>query len=134
MTFPVSTDELERITKEACENAIGDSPSYDPKLVGDWNGKIINSILHTLISQTTPPKSEDSPSSADTASPYKFICNSTIIQHPASVPGAPAPRRGMHNASAAYWNSERDGSWSYKYDAAAEKGLEVVVLVTWIAL
>jgi hypothetical protein len=40
----------------------------------------------------------------------------------------------MHSAVGAYWNNEKDGTWSYKWDRAEEKGLDVVITVTWIAL
>lgn len=43
-----------------------------------------------------------------------------------------AGRRGMHSASGAYWNNEKDGMWSFKYEAAEAKGLDVVVGVIWI--
>lgn len=42
-------------------------------------------------------------------------------------------RRGMHSASGAYWNNERDGMWSWKYTGAEAKGMDVVVNVVWIA-
>lgn len=63
--------------------------------------------------------------------------NSTIIQHaPTSSSGSSDPavtgRRGMHAASGAYWNNEKDGMWSYKYSAAEKSGLDVVIGVMWI--
>lgn len=77
---------------------------------------------------------------------YKFSVNSTIIQHgPESVPdeedstlGADERRagllkkRGMHSASGAYWNNEKDGMWSFKYDKAESKGFDIIVSVIWI--
>jgi dynein light chain Tctex-type 1 len=60
---------------------------------------------------------------------YKYIVNSTIIQHAAGVDGG---RRGMHAASGAYWNNEKDGMWSFKYEAAEGKGLDVVVGIIWV--
>ena len=42
-------------------------------------------------------------------------------------------RRGMHSATGAYWNNEKDGMWSYKYEGEA-KGLDVVVSVVWISM
>lgn len=38
----------------------------------------------------------------------------------------------MHAAAGAYWDNTRDGIWSYKYEAANNKGLDVVVAVIWI--
>lgn len=43
-------------------------------------------------------------------------------------------RRGMHSATGAYWNEETDGMWSYKYDGGEAKGLDVVIMLIWIAL
>ena len=44
-----------------------------------------------------------------------------------------AGRRGMHSATGAYWNNEKDGMWSYKYEGEA-KGLDVVVSVVWVSM
>jgi dynein light chain Tctex-type 1 len=41
-------------------------------------------------------------------------------------------RRGMHSAAGAYWNNEKDGMWSFKYDAGDTKGLDVVVGIVWV--
>jgi Tctex-1 family len=65
--------------------------------------------------------------------------NSTIIEHmPASatLEGGPASagKRGMHSAHGAYWNSEEDGMWTFKYDGADVKGLDVVVGIIWISV
>ena len=38
----------------------------------------------------------------------------------------------MHAAQGAYWNVEKDGMWSYKYEAAETKGLDVVIGIVWI--
>lgn len=90
-----------------------------------------NNLLKTLIEKTTPPSDSDKPSQPA----YKYIANSTIIQHP----GAPsesqiAGRRGMHSAVGAFWNTEKDGTFSYKWDGAEKKGMDVVVSVNWIAI
>jgi hypothetical protein len=62
--------------------------------------------------------------------------NSTIIQHVA--PGEEGvinqAKRGMHSAAGAYWNNEKDGMWSCKYEGAEKKGLDVVISVMWIAI
>jgi hypothetical protein len=75
---------------------------------------------------------------------YKFAVNSTIIQHltdprPAGSDAATTPstatvgRRGMHSATGAYWNTEKDGIWNYKYEGGEAKGMDVVVCVMWVA-
>jgi hypothetical protein len=43
-------------------------------------------------------------------------------------------RRGMHSASGAYWNNERDGMWSFKYEGGESKGMDIVVSVMWIGV
>lgn len=81
------------------------------------------------------------------SSKYKFIVNSNIIQH-LSDPREGGEdgvsmgtdnekkvgRRGMHSASGAYWNNERDGMWSFKYDGGEAKGMDVVVSVMWVGV
>lgn len=43
-------------------------------------------------------------------------------------------RRGMHSAQGAFWNEETDGMWSYKYDGGDSKGMDVVIMLIWIAV
>ena len=108
-----------------------------------------NTILQHLIT-------ESAPSDQQQQSQYKFAVTSTIFQHsppaPAAAPvtgsetkagGAEAAayegnvgvtgKRGMHSATGAYWNNEKDGMWSHKYDEE-KKGFDVVVSVIWISL
>lgn len=81
-------------------------------------------ILQRLIQET---------SSADRAPSFKFVINSSIIQH--VLPGEDGTgKRGMHVASSAYWNNEKDGMWSFKWAGGEGKGLEVVVMVCWVAV
>jgi dynein light chain Tctex-type 1 len=40
----------------------------------------------------------------------------------------------MHSASGAYWNNERDGFWSFKWEGGEKRGMDVVVVVYWIAV
>lgn len=40
----------------------------------------------------------------------------------------------MHSASGAYWDSAKDGTWSYKYEGGEGKGFDAVVSVIWIGL
>jgi dynein light chain Tctex-type 1 len=88
-------------------------------------------ILKSLIEATTV-KAEG----AEPAQPsYKYIANSTVIQHIGS-PSEPEKhgRRGMHSAVGAYWNNEKDGTYSYKWEAAEKKGMDIVITITWIAI
>ena len=61
-------------------------------------------------------------------SPFKFAVNSTIIQN------KDGGKRGMNSSTGAYWNSARDGMWSYKHDGGEEMGMDVVISVIWVAL
>lgn len=91
-----------------------------------------NNLLKTLIEKTTP-RSEDESKTPQPA--YKYIANSTIIQHPGHPSeGGSAGRRGMHSAVGAFWNTEKDGTFSYKWDGAEKKGMDVVVSVNWIGI
>ncbi|KAH7125452.1 Tctex-1 [Dendryphion nanum] len=125
--FPISTTELEQIANSAVEAAVGTAEKYEHTSVSGWNTQIINTILQALIDKT---------STGETKIPaWKYIVNSTIIQHVGSPSeSATAGRRGMHSAVGAYWNNEKDGTWSYKWDGAEKKGLDSVITVTWIAL
>jgi hypothetical protein len=79
---------------------------------------------------------------------YKWAVNSTIVQHvvPDTQVGKSggseeksanekglAGRRGMHSAMRAFWNEKTDGMWSFKYDGE-NKGLDVVIMVIWVAI
>lgn len=49
-------------------------------------------------------------------------------------PKAAVARRGMHSATGAYWDNQKDGMWSFKYDKGEDKGFDVVLSVVWIAM
>lgn len=93
-----------------------------------------NTILQSLISATT-----NSTAPSDSSPSYKFAVTSTIIQHIPSEAGAEvkeAGRRGMHSATGAFWNNEKDGMWSYKYEKGQARGdgFDVIVSVVWVSL
>ena len=101
---------------------------------------------------------------ANTKQPaHKFACNSTIVQHlvPTSALNKPrggtetqaqephistsseatatdgkphVGRRGMHSATGAYWDEKKDGMWTFKYDGGEGKGMDVVIMMMWIAV
>lgn len=91
-------------------------------------------ILKTLISKTTP--SDSSSPDAPSQPAYKYIANSTVIQHHGSTPAdiEKQGRRGMHSAVGAFWNNEKDGTYTYKWEAADSKGMDIVITITWIAI
>ncbi|RAL00306.1 dynein light chain Tctex-type family protein [Aspergillus ibericus CBS 121593] len=131
---PVPIPELTKIATEACDTALNEVTEYEHTKVGEWNSQIINTILKSLITATAP-------STPSTPPPYRFTVNSTIVQQglidkSAAADGAASNtgKRGMHSASGAFWDVNRDGMWTFKYPGAEERGLDVVVSVTWFAL
>jgi hypothetical protein len=94
---------------------------------------IQNQILKDLIGATAPEQPTTIP-------PYRFTVNSTIVQQgllDKSVVGNEVDnvgKRGMHSASGAFWDVNRDGMWTFKYLGAEERGLDVVVSVTWFSV
>ncbi|ETI21896.1 hypothetical protein G647_05966 [Cladophialophora carrionii CBS 160.54] len=134
---PVPYTRLKEITEHACETALSGVTSYIHTDTEKWNTTIINSILGALVQETT--QSPPAGSSAPAQPQFKYVVNSTIIQHAASSssssgddPKRTSGRRGMHAASGAYWNNEKDGMWSFKYPGADSKGLDVVVGIIWV--
>ncbi|KAF1921968.1 Tctex-1 [Ampelomyces quisqualis] len=126
---PLPTSELEQIASHACETVIGAAESYDHSKSAEWNTSIIQTILKSLIEKTSVTTGETS------QPPFKYIVNSTVIQH-IGVPSEPEKhgRRGMHSAVGAYWNNEKDGTFSYKWEGAEKKGMDIVIAVTWVAI
>jgi dynein light chain Tctex-type 1 len=88
-------------------------------------------ILQSLIDKTSTTGTDNE----KTQPPYKYIVNSTVIQHIGS-PSEPEKhgRRGMHSAVGAYWNNEKDGTYSYKWEGAEKKGMDIVIAITWVAI
>ncbi|KAI5808987.1 Tctex-1 [Peziza echinospora] len=128
---PVPVTRLKQICNDACNSAFENVEKYEHGRTEGWNTSIINHILRSLSSESTPAGSPTG------QCPFKFAVNSTIIQHlsaKASAPGSDGTgvgKRGMHSACGAFWNNEKDGMWSFKYDA---KGMDVVISIIWIAL
>ncbi|CAL5873442.1 uncharacterized protein PFLUO_LOCUS7721 [Penicillium psychrofluorescens] len=131
---PIPIADLTKITTQACDATLNGAQGYDHVNVADWNSKIINTVLKALITATAP-------SDASAPAPYRFTVNSTIVQQgvidkTAAADGAlsNAGKRGMHSASGAFWDVNRDGMWTFKYPGAEARGLDVVVSVTWFAV
>ncbi|KFA74174.1 hypothetical protein S40288_06522 [Stachybotrys chartarum IBT 40288] len=140
-TPPVAFNRLKQIATDVCGR---------PPIKGSCN-----SMLKAVISESTPEGA---------AGPtYKFACNSTIVQHlvptsalnkarggtetqtkepyiETSADGdatdgkAHVGRRGMHSATGAYWDEKKDGMWTFKYDGGEAKGLDVVIMLIWVAI
>ncbi|KAI1000173.1 hypothetical protein K3495_g8026 [Podosphaera aphanis] len=156
---PVSAVRLKQIANDACQIALSNAEYYEHSKTESWNTTIINTILRSLISESS--STGESPS-------FKFAVNSTIIQHLVStaelqrtkatlespppksqaaedtdakksealgVDGKPhVGRRGMHSATGAYWNEKTDGMWSFKYEGGESKGMDVVISIIWVTI
>lgn len=136
-SFPLPPSELSKIATEACDGALLKAIGYDHTQVATWNSSIINSVLKALITATTPE--EKSSTNTPLTPPYRFTVNSTIVQQgvidkAAAGSSGEVGKRGMHSASGAYWDVNRDGMWTFKYPGGEQRGLDVVVSVTWFAM
>lgn len=60
---------------------------------------------------------------------YKFAVTSTIVQQNDAATGT----RGIHSATGAYWNDEKDGMWHFKHEVST-KGIDVIISVLWMSL
>ncbi|KAL2041070.1 hypothetical protein N7G274_006014 [Stereocaulon virgatum] len=143
---PIPISRLAEITSDVCDKVFSSTTTYDHAHTSSQNTSIINTILQTLISESSvsgqPPQ-------------YKYMVTSTIIQQHATaaseeegdsqatggaVEGGEGGReggigkRGMHSASGAYWNNEKDGMWSFKYEKGGSRGFDVVVSIVWISV
>ncbi|KAF2759446.1 hypothetical protein EJ05DRAFT_484400 [Pseudovirgaria hyperparasitica] len=126
---PISDLRLKQITDDACNSTLSNAETYVHSQTSVWNTSIINNVLQKVISESTP--------SGQNQPPYKFAVNSTIVQHTepqAGVESKDAGRRGMHSATGAFWNEDKDGMWSYKYEAGDSKGMDVVISVFWFSV
>ncbi|KAJ9156151.1 Dynein light chain [Pleurostoma richardsiae] len=158
VTPPVPFNRLKQIANDACQSAIGSAEYYDHSKTEQWNQTIINSVLKALISESTPSgasapsfkfavnstivqhlvptsqlnKSRGTSTGAGAGADEASVSTSTEAT---ATDGKPhVGRRGMHSATGAYWNEKTDGMWSYKYDGGEGKGMDVVIMVIWIAL
>ncbi|KAK0644515.1 putative dynein light chain protein [Cercophora newfieldiana] len=143
---PIPLKRLEQIASDACNSALAGVETYEHPKTAQWNETIIQKMLKAVMSEATP--------SGTTNPTYKFAINSTIVQHvvptsqlskatgtstpapaeeKAPTKKGPAGRRGMHSATGGFWNEKTDGMWSYKFDGE-DKGLDVVIMLIWIAV
>jgi hypothetical protein len=97
--------------------SVGTSTSTDPSASGEKEGAAEAGAQVASASNSTPPPPPPPPAAPAAA---------------AAAGGSTQARRGMHSASAAFWNANRDGCWNFKYDAMLSKGLDIVISVIWI--
>ncbi|KAK3682131.1 putative dynein light chain protein [Podospora appendiculata] len=146
---PLPAKRLEQIATDACTSTLAGAEHYEHPKTAQWNEAIISKMLKAVMSEATPQGAA--------APTYKFAINSTIVQHvvptsqlnksagtstagettedsaAAKKAAGQAGRRGMHSATGGYWNEKTDGMWSFKFDGE-EKGLDVVIMLIWIAV
>ncbi|ROW10039.1 hypothetical protein VPNG_06535 [Cytospora leucostoma] len=158
---PVPLNRLKQIANDACQSAIGSAEFYDHAKTAQWNQSIINNVLRAVISESTPDKaaapafkfavnstivqhlvptsqlnkSKGTSTSAGSTTEESKDGAAESASTATATDGKPhVGRRGMHSATGAYWNEETDGMWSYKYEGGEAKGLDVVIMLIWIAL
>lgn len=159
VTPPVAINRLKQIANDACQSAIGSAEFYDHAKTAQWNQTIINNMLRAVISESTPDKAA-APAfkfAINSTIVQHLVPTSQLNKSQGTSTGAAAEeakdaeapsestatatdgkphvgRRGMHSATGAYWNEETDGMWSYKFDGGEAKGMDVVIMLIWIAL
>ncbi|KAK2737763.1 hypothetical protein FQN57_007411 [Myotisia sp. PD_48] len=135
-TSPVPREQLTTIATQVCDTVFDGVTQYDHDKVAEWNSRVINTVLKSLIDAVTPSGETDNKvdSAIDASKPtYRFSVTSTLIQQDFSNKDDSTPplgRRGMHCASGAFWDSQHDGMWTYKYNGE-DKGLELVLNIAW---
>ncbi|KAJ9631878.1 hypothetical protein H2203_000278 [Taxawa tesnikishii (nom. ined.)] len=116
--MPASEQRLKQIVTEACDAAFRDATTYDHAQTQHWNQAIINNVLQSLVSDTTP--------TGTSQPPFRFAVNSTIID-------TSTVQQGIHSATGGYWDNEKDGVWHTRYEGAG-KGLGVIVSISWFSV
>ncbi|WPH01883.1 Hypothetical protein R9X50_00473700 [Acrodontium crateriforme] len=155
---PISTTRLRQICNDACDSALANTSAYDHTSTQTWNNNIINAILKALISESRSADAATKYKFAVNSTIIQHLSDprpegtsSTSTQTDGATASSAAPakedgvsmgtdevkkvgRRGMHSASGAYWNNEKDGMWSHKYEGGEGKGMDIVISVMWIAV
>ncbi|KAI9674359.1 MAG: hypothetical protein M1829_003761 [Trizodia sp. TS-e1964] len=159
---PVPISRLTQIANDACTTALAHTTRYEHALTEGWNTAIIKSILQALVSATTTPThapqfkfsvnstiiqhltpapaavaaslrtSSAEPSSAATETTTEDETRPLLPL--TGTAEERVGRRGMHSATGAYWNNERDGMWCFKYEGGVAKGMDVVISLIWVAV
>ncbi|KAK0514308.1 hypothetical protein JMJ35_002925 [Cladonia borealis] len=138
---PIPLTRLHTLTHEILATVFPPTTtSYNHALTSSQNTEIINSLLGKILSEFSPSSGKGTGTGEGTGEGegkgeggYKWLVQSTIIQQ-TEEEGEGSVKRGMHSASGAYWNNERDGMWSCKWEGAEGRGFDVVVSVVWISV
>ncbi|KAI0521779.1 Tctex-1 [Xylaria bambusicola] len=83
---PINPTRLRQIAMDACQLAVGSAEYYEHSKVQSWNSTIINSILRAVISESTPKGAQ--------APTFKYVVNSTIVQHLVPTSALNKPKGG----------------------------------------
>ncbi|KAH7630418.1 Tctex-1 [Sordaria sp. MPI-SDFR-AT-0083] len=155
---PLPPKRLEQIATDVCNSTFASVEFYEHPKTAQWNEAIIQKMLKAVMSEATPQgattpaykfavnstivqhvvptsqlnKATSTSTSTGTGPEGESTSSEAVAPASASKKGQ-AGRRGMHSATAGYWNEKTDGMWSFKYDGEA-KGLDVVIMLIWIAL
>lgn len=95
---------------------------------------INSTIVQHLVPTSQLNKSKGTSTSAGTSTEESKEAAESASTATATDGKPHVGRRGMHSATGAYWNEETDGMWSYKFDGGEDKGMDVVIMLIWIAL
>ncbi|KAI9829287.1 MAG: hypothetical protein M1826_005751 [Phylliscum demangeonii] len=143
---PIDVATLDGIVQSAIRHTLQHVVGYNHSHCYGWNADIIQTILTRVAGEMkTARDAAAAASSSATATSgvrvlpaYKLAVNATIVQQAMAGAGegegAPVAQRGMHSATAGYWNPDTDGMWNCKVDLARDKGLAVIVSVIWMAV
>lgn len=94
-----------------------------------------STIVQHLVPTSQLNKSQGTSTGTSTEEVKKDEPTDTAAANATATDGKPhVGRRGMHSAQGAFWNEETDGMWSYKYDGGESKGMDVVIMLIWIAV
>lgn len=91
----------------------------------------------TIVQHLVPTSALNKPKGSDAAAEEAKISTSedATPSSATATDGKPhVGRRGMHSATGAYWDEKKDGMWSFKYDGGESKGMDVVIMLIWVAI
>ncbi|KAI1822169.1 Tctex-1 [Xylaria intraflava] len=97
---PINATRLKQIAMDACQSAVGSAEYYEHAKVEGWNSSIINSILRAVISESTPAGSQ--------APTFKYVVNSTIVQHLVPTSALNKPKGGSDSKAEPHISTSSD--------------------------
>ncbi|KAL2202935.1 hypothetical protein CC79DRAFT_1325724 [Sarocladium strictum] len=156
-TPPIPFTRLKQIATDVCNSAIGSAEFYDHAKAEQWNSTIINSMLKAVIGESKDESDQNkmykfacnstivqhlvptsslnkSRGGSESKSEEPHVSTSTDGSATATDGKPHVGRRGMHSATGAFWDEKQDGMWTFKYDGGEGKGMDVVIMMMWIAV